>query len=276
VKLGLTLPSFREDTDPALEVARAAEAAEVDGVFVFDHLFRRARDGSRRPALDALTLLAAVAAETSTIAVGVLVIRATLRPPATLAAALDTLHRIAPGRLLPTIGAGDTESREEMETFGLGFDSVADRVAALATTVELVRDRGYPIWVGGTSTIVRETAAACSDGWNRWGGSPETFAAAASVVRPAAVRTPFTLSWGGLVALGADDAEADEKAGRLGASDDVLIGGPARVADGLRAYREAGADWAILGPLDSSNPNNAAILGGEIAPRVNRGQSSVA
>jgi alkanesulfonate monooxygenase SsuD/methylene tetrahydromethanopterin reductase-like flavin-dependent oxidoreductase (luciferase family) len=268
VKLGLTLPSFREDPDPAIEVARAAEAAEVDGVFVFDHLFRRARDGSRRPALDALTLLAAVAAETSTIAVGVLVIRATLRPPATLAAALDTVHRIAPGRLLPTIGAGDAESREEMETFGLGFESVADRVAALVTTVETVRDRGYSVWVGGTSTIVRETAAAHADGWNRWGGSAETFAAAASVLRPAVVRSPFTLSWGGLVALGADDAEAEEKAARMGAAEGVLTGGPARVADALRAYGEAGADWAILGPLDSSNPSNAAIVASEVAPRL--------
>jgi alkanesulfonate monooxygenase SsuD/methylene tetrahydromethanopterin reductase-like flavin-dependent oxidoreductase (luciferase family) len=264
VKLGLTLPSFRDDPDVAIGIAHAAEQSGVDGVFVYDHLFRRARDGSRRPALDALTLLAAVAAETSTIALGILVIRATLRPPASLAAALDTLHRIAPGRLLPTIGAGDRESREEMDSFGLGFESVADRVAALVTTIEGTRDRGYPVWVGGTSTIVRESAAAHADGWNRWGAGPDVFAAAAEVTARAARRQPFTLSWGGLIALAVDDDAARAKAVRLDAGADVLVGGPAQMAAELSRYADGGADWAIVGPLDSSNPDNARVLGNDV------------
>lgn len=260
MKIGLTLPSFRADPERALEIARTAEDRGLDGVFVFDHLFRRASDGSRRPALDGLTLLAAVASETRTIGVGLLVARATLRPPASLAASLDSLARIAPGRLLPTVGAGDAESREEMETFGLGFGAVEDRVAALVTTVESVRDRGYPVWVGGTSTIVREVAAEHADGWNRWGGDPDVLAAASALMASKAVRTPFTLSWGGLVAIGADDEAAQEKAARLDASPDVIVGGPAHVGDSLRRYADAGVDWAIAGPLDSSRPENAALL----------------
>ena len=43
VKLGVTIPNFREEPEPALAVAHAAEAAGLDGVFGFDHLFRRAR-----------------------------------------------------------------------------------------------------------------------------------------------------------------------------------------------------------------------------------------
>jgi len=268
VKLGLTLPSFRDEPDRALEIAQVAEAAGLDGVFVYDHLFRRARDGSRRPALDSLTLLAAVAAETTSIAVGALVFRATLRPPATLATALDTVHRMAPGRVLPTIGAGDTESREEMETFGLGFESVADRVAALVTTVEHTRDRGYPVWVGGTSTIVREVAAEHADGWNRWGGEPEVFAAAVGVIAPTTRRSPFIFSWGGLVVTAPDDAAARAKAERLGAGPEALVGGPAALADALGRYRDAGADWAITGPVDSSNVENARLLGEDVRPRL--------
>jgi alkanesulfonate monooxygenase SsuD/methylene tetrahydromethanopterin reductase-like flavin-dependent oxidoreductase (luciferase family) len=268
VKLGLTLPSFRDEPERALEIAEVAEAAGLDGVFVYDHLFRRARDGSRRPALDSLTLLAAVAAETTTIAVGVLVLRATLRPPASLAAALDTVHRIAPGRVLPTIGAGDSQSREEMETFGLGFGTVEDRIAAVVTTVEHTRDRGYPVWVGGASTIVRETATAHADGWNRWGASADVFAAAVEVAAPTVRRHPFTFSWGGLVVTGADDGEARAKAERLDAGPETIVGGPAQLGDELRRYRDAGADWAILGPVDSSDPANARILGEHIRPRV--------
>ena len=85
VKVGVTLPSFVDDPAVPIHVARAAEAAGLDGVFVFDHLFRRAGDGSRRPALEGPTLLAAVAAATVRIDLGILVLRATLRPPATLA-----------------------------------------------------------------------------------------------------------------------------------------------------------------------------------------------
>ena len=46
--LGLTLPSFRSDPGPVLAVARAAEAAGIDGVFAFDHLFRERGDGGVR------------------------------------------------------------------------------------------------------------------------------------------------------------------------------------------------------------------------------------
>src|SRR3712207_1424179 len=113
MKLGLTLPNFVDDPDAAVAVARAAEAAGLDGVFGFDHLFRRTRDGTLRPALEGTAMLGAVAAETSRIAFGTLVARASLRPPATLVAAFDTLARIAPGRLIATVGAGDSLSREE-------------------------------------------------------------------------------------------------------------------------------------------------------------------
>ena len=80
MKVGLTLPSFTEDPETPLRVAAAAEAAGVDGIFVYDHLFRIGRNGEMRPALECMALLGAVAAETSRITLGTLVVRATLRP----------------------------------------------------------------------------------------------------------------------------------------------------------------------------------------------------
>ena len=44
VRVGLTLPSFQTEPDKVLVVARAAEDAGLDGVFLFDHLFRRRGD----------------------------------------------------------------------------------------------------------------------------------------------------------------------------------------------------------------------------------------
>jgi alkanesulfonate monooxygenase SsuD/methylene tetrahydromethanopterin reductase-like flavin-dependent oxidoreductase (luciferase family) len=143
-RLGLTLPSFVEDPEVPIAVARAAEAVGVDAVFVYDHVFRE-HPPPRRPALEAFTLLGAIAAETSTIAVGTLVARATLRPAAVLAHCFDTVQRVSNGRLIAGIGSGDHHSREENESFGLEFGTMADRIDALHDAVHAARERGYPV-----------------------------------------------------------------------------------------------------------------------------------
>jgi alkanesulfonate monooxygenase SsuD/methylene tetrahydromethanopterin reductase-like flavin-dependent oxidoreductase (luciferase family) len=48
----------------------------------------------------------------------------------------------------------------------------------------------------------------------------------------------------------------------------VIVGGPDLVASALRAYVDAGAEWLMVGPIDSSDPDNARILGEEILPRL--------
>ena len=48
----------------------------------------------------------------------------------------------------------------------------------------------------------------------------------------------------------------------------MIVGGPERVAEALRAYVDAGAQWLMVGPIDSSDPDNARILGTEILPRL--------
>lgn len=260
MKIGLTLPSFVEDPEIPIAVAREAERAGIDGVFVFDHLFRRAADGARRPALEGLTLLGAVAAETERINVGTLVARASLRPAATLAAGLETAQRISRGRVIATIGAGDEESRDENEAFGLDFATMTERVDWLRAAVDSARGRGFPVWVGGTAAAVRRVAAERADGWNRWGGPAARFAEQAEEMRRAVGDRRFTVSWGGLVVLGADERTAEAKAQRLQAGAHVLVGSPSRVAGELRAYCDAGAEWIILGPIDSTDVENAELV----------------
>ena len=269
MKIGLTLPSFTEDPDVPIRVAQAAEAAGVDGIFAYDHLFRLTPDGEMRPALECVALLGALAVETRTITIGTLVVRASLRPPPTLGAALDTVVRIAGPRLVVGIGAGDEESRREMETFGLPMGTEADRVERLRAAVQELAPRPYPTWVGGRAGHVGAVAAEYANGWNRWGADVDRFTGEAAQVRDLADQlnpdaSTFTMSWGGLVVLGGEDDAAREKAGRLEAGRSTIVGGPQTVADAMMRYRDAGAAWVILGPIDSSDPANAALLGEDV------------
>jgi alkanesulfonate monooxygenase SsuD/methylene tetrahydromethanopterin reductase-like flavin-dependent oxidoreductase (luciferase family) len=237
IKIGLTLPSFVEDPEIPITVARAAEDAHLDGVFVYDHLWR-GDPPNRRPALECFALLGAVAAETAHVRVGTLVARATLRPAATLAYAFATANRVSGGRLIAGIGAGDSQSRAENEAFGLGFGTMIDRIDALHDAVHATRRKGFPVWVGGRVAQVREIVA-IADGWNSWGTEPKQFAAQAALVREVAPGT--TLTWGGLARPREEGVDG--------------------LTDRLRAYLARGAEWLIIGPVDSSNPANAEILG---------------
>jgi alkanesulfonate monooxygenase SsuD/methylene tetrahydromethanopterin reductase-like flavin-dependent oxidoreductase (luciferase family) len=237
VQLGLALPSFVDDPEIPIDVARAAEAAELDGVFVYDHVWR-GDPPNRRPALECFALLGAVAAETTRVRVGTLVARATLRPPATLANCFATAQRVSGGRVIAGIGSGDSQSRGEMEAFGIEFGSMADRVDALHDAVRAVGGNGFPVWVGGRAAQVREVVTV-ADGWNSWGTDTDTFAEQAELVRE--LCPDATLTWGGLA------RPREEGAGPL--------------ADRLGPYVDAGASWIIIGPVDASDPANAGVLG---------------
>ncbi len=267
LKLGITVPSFVTDPGLAVAVACAAEAGGLDGVFVYDHLFRAPANGARRPALEPVALLGALSSATSRVTLGTLVARASLRPAASLHAAYATLARLAPGRLVAGIGAGDSESRAEHETFGVPIGTVQDRVAWLRAAVLATRGESYPVWVGGPSAAVRTVAADLADGWNQWGGPVEQFAARAREVRAWAGR-PMTCSWGGLVVLDATEHAAAAKAERLHAGPSTIVGDPGRVADALASYGAAGADWVIVGPVDARDPATATRLGEQVRPRV--------
>lgn len=269
VRVGVTLPSFVDDAEVPIAVARAAEAAGLDGVFAYDHIFREGPSG-RRPAQECFTLLGAVAVETEHVELGTLVARSTLRPPATLRLHLDTLQRVSGERVIAGLGSGDHNSAAENEEFGLRFGTMASRAESLHDAVVATRGRGYPVWVGGIAAPARELAVV-ADGWNCWGVSVPRFGELAAGVVALAPRA--VLSWGGLVVVGASDAEAAAKAERLRASASVIVGGPRRVAEQLGGYVAAGARWLTIGPVDSSDPANAPLLA-EVRDRVNAAAAS--
>jgi alkanesulfonate monooxygenase SsuD/methylene tetrahydromethanopterin reductase-like flavin-dependent oxidoreductase (luciferase family) len=162
VKVGVTLPQFRDEADSALAAARRAEALGIDGVFCFDHLWPMGQPG--RPALSSGPLLGALAASTSTIALGTLVARIGLLPDQVLIEVLCGIHAMSGGRLVAGIGTGDRLSRQENESYGIPFESAAVRRERLGTVATAVASAGVPVWVGGgrpeTVALARATGAA--------------------------------------------------------------------------------------------------------------------
>ncbi len=214
MKVGVTLPQFRDDADTALTAAGAAEDAGLDGVFCFDHLWPMGRPD--RPALSMAPLLGAIAASTSTIAIGTLVARIGLVPDDVLVAVLATLGDLSDGRLIAGIGTGDVKSRAENEAFGVAFDHVAVRHEHLVDVATAIASTGIEVWIGGGRPSTTGLALELGCAVNLWEGS-------VSQVRELVVEG-FTVTWGGQVT------------GDVGA-----------MADRLFDLAGAGASYAVCG-----------------------------
>jgi probable F420-dependent oxidoreductase len=251
-------------------MARTAEAAGFDSVWVGDHLLYPGNGRAERGPWDAWTLLAALASVTTRVRLGPLVACAAFHPPGVLAHMASTVDEVSDGRLILGIGAGWNEP--EFKAFGIPFDRRASRFEEAFEIVRLliageratlhgrfheVDDavllpppaRRIPIMIGSTGERVLRAALPHVDAWNTWfdwyGNTADGFAvanaaidrtlrsldrSAAEVERSACV----------LVVL---DRSAGERP-----LDDVtpLEGSVDRIAQGLRDMAEAGADEVIL------------------------------
>ncbi len=237
-------------------MAVSAQRAGVYAVFAYDHLFRTGIDGVRRPAIECFALMAAVAGETRNIKVGSMVVRASLRPAAVVAANVTALVAVAGGtRLIMGIGAGDSQSVAEHDAFGIPFPQLDERVAALRTTAAAVGVAAptVPRWIAGTHHKLRSVAAEFG-GLNVWGASPDQFAVYARELHDA--NPDAIATWGGLVVFGATDDDAHERARRLRAPSNAIVGSAETVAQQLRRYEESDAEVCVLAPVDASNAYN--------------------
>jgi hypothetical protein len=173
VRVGVTLPTFRDDT-LALAAARRAEELGLDGVFVFDHLWPMG--APLRPALSAFPVLGAIAASTERVSFGPLVARIGLVPDEILVAELLSLEAMAPGRLIAGLGTGDSKSAAENRAFGIPFDPPDERRMALRRCARHVLDAGVPVWVGGGAPSTVELAVELGCAVNLWEGQPAAVA----------------------------------------------------------------------------------------------------
>ncbi|MER7370673.1 LLM class flavin-dependent oxidoreductase [Nonomuraea wenchangensis] len=203
-------PSFGIMTAPmqvgyhdVLRVWREADTIpEIGHAWLFDHLLPIAGELTG-PVHEGWTLLAALAAQTRRLRLGVMVTSNRFRPPALLAKIATTVDVVSGGRLDFGIGVGSRPdhplARREYEAHGLPFHDTAQAVAGLAEACTVIRrlwteDEPFdfdgahhrlkgafgspkpvqrphpPILIGGRSAATLRVAAEHADLWNIPGG----------------------------------------------------------------------------------------------------------
>jgi len=138
----LFLPQMRMSLDQIVERSRAAEQAGFGGVALIDHLSPPGAE--HMPMYDAMLTAGWIAAATSTLRVGHLVLCDAFRHPAVLARQAVTLDHASGGRFELGIGWGSVP--EEFEVYGVGETAARVRVARLAETLDVLK----LLWSGET------------------------------------------------------------------------------------------------------------------------------
>ena len=143
MKVGLMLPQAPQDGSGGTwreisALARLAEDGGADSVWVCDHFLYRPPDGEEAGYHEPWTLISALAATTSRIEIGALVLATSFRPAGLLAKMAATANDVAEGRLILGLGCGWHEP--EYRAFGYPFDHRVGRFEeALEVIVPLLR-----------------------------------------------------------------------------------------------------------------------------------------
>ncbi len=255
--------------------AALAEATGWDGVYLADHFMPNDEPAGLQPRLEAWTTLAALAAVTERLRLGVLVSGNTYRHPAVLAKMAATTDRVSNGRLVLGLGAGWQVS--EHHAYGIELPEIPERLARLEEACEVVRlllsrersdfEGSYyrladapcepkplqsplPLLLGvsGERTAMR-LAARFADIWNCW-GTPELISHKISVLERHCEengRDPATLerSAQALVTMSKDPEQLAAGRAQAGGSP-ALVGTPEQISEQLAAYEQIGLDEFVV------------------------------
>jgi alkanesulfonate monooxygenase SsuD/methylene tetrahydromethanopterin reductase-like flavin-dependent oxidoreductase (luciferase family) len=270
LRVGIQLPEVERDVrwPEYLAMARSAEAAGVDSIWLGDHLLYRGDDRPERAPWEAWTLLSALAAATERVTLGPLVACTAFHPPGLIAKMAATIDEVSGGRFVLGLGAGWNEA--EFAAFGLPYDR---RVSRFAESFEVIHRllagervtlggrfhqtddlvllpppaRRVPIMIGSNGPRMLGIALPHADAWNTWydgyGNSVEGFAALNARISEAARgagRAPDQIMRSACVLVtvgGAGERPADPAVPALPVE---------QLSEHLAGLSRAGADEAIL------------------------------
>ncbi|MFC5063545.1 LLM class flavin-dependent oxidoreductase [Actinomycetospora atypica] len=201
----ITAPSQVAYADLLRVWQEADTVEEIEHAWLFDHLLPISGD-PLGPTFEGWTLLAALAAATERLRLGVLVTSNRFRPPAVLAKIAATVDVVSGGRLDMGLGAGSRPdvpmARREYEAHGLPYWDSPEAVARLSETCALLRRLwtadepfdvhgeyvqltgaygspkpvqrpGPPLMIGGRAGRTLRVVAEHADLWNYPGGDVE-------------------------------------------------------------------------------------------------------
>jgi alkanesulfonate monooxygenase SsuD/methylene tetrahydromethanopterin reductase-like flavin-dependent oxidoreductase (luciferase family) len=273
VRVGVTLKMYdyaSYEPKPVAEIARQAAVAEAlgfDSVWVMDHVFIQ-RPAGRVLTHDPMICLAQVAAATSRIWLGSLVLSHAFRHTVQLARESSALADASAGRFV--LGLGTGWHRSEFDALGLPFDHRVGRLEeAVQPLQRLVRGEETtfhgrwlelnaasigvtsappPLWIAAEGPRMLALAAR-ADGWNHayWGAyDTSRFATALAGLHQAlnaAGRPAEAVETSASIACVIDGWQAVPG----GFAEEVVAVGPVeRIAEVVRAYAKAGAQHVIL------------------------------
>ncbi len=286
MRLGVIVPSMSDGSAPTpgwpamRSFATHAEAVGLDSLWVCDHLLFRFPERPEGAAHEVWTILSALAATTSRVELGQLVLCASFRNPGLTAKMAAAADEVSDGRLILGVGAGWHDP--EYAAFGFPTDHRASRFdEALQIIAPLLRGervtvdgryhrtedavllpaprRRVPILVAGRGPRMLALTARHADAWNTaWFGMPDgqldqrladlRAALDAEGRDPATLRLTVGMEWD----LGRPDridggsadamARAFEAYDRLGVDDLIISLDPATEAM-LDLVAEARAIW---------------------------------
>ena len=226
LKVGLHLPEIERVArwSEIAEMARLAEDVGFDSIWMPDHLLFRYPGQETQGPWECWSTLSAVAAITTRVEIGPLVLCTAFRNPALIAKMAATVDEISNGRLILGLGAGWHEP--EYSAFGYPFDHRLSRFKETYTIIRTLlregridfegrfftlrdceirptgpRPDGIPLMIGSRGDQMLRIAAPDVDFWNGWyiwnQNSPEGLAPLTAQVAAACVavgRDPATLT----------------------------------------------------------------------------------
>jgi len=308
MSLGLQIPSFDfpgvppdKLFDRVADIARAAEGAGFDSIWVMDH-FEQITGNPNDPILEGYVVLAGIAARTERVDLGTLVTGVIHRNPAILAKMVTTLDVLSKGRAILGIGAAWNDT--EQAAYGIERASVKERMDRLEEAIQVcsamfteeaasfkghyyqienahnsprpIRAKGIPIMIGGggekrTLKLVAQYANIC----NTLGGDAATIRHKMDVLDAHCEevgRDPKEISRTSLqtLVIGHDAAEAARKGEQLRAAwhlDEAryrriaLEGSPDDARARIKELYDAGLDGVIVNMPDAYDLDAVALAG---------------